>query len=226
MRVADPRESGSADAQLALVRLYRFLQLTVGPAVRLLWRMRVEGAEHMPDGAVVLVSNHESVLDPFILGAAFPRRLRFLAKDELWRSRLVGRVLDLCGMIRVARGRGDRGAVAAGAQALAAGDVVAVFPQGTALPYRSRPWLRGAARLALTTGAPALPVAIVNSERAIRPRKLKLGFPRVLVLVGNPIAVELGKPTVAAARELTERFEAAVDELRAPYGEPAHVWFD
>jgi 1-acyl-sn-glycerol-3-phosphate acyltransferase len=208
------------------MRLYRFLQLTVGTAVRLLWRLRVEGAERMPEGGVVLVSNHESVLDPLILGAAFRRQLRFLAKEELWQSRLVGRILETCGTIRVARGRGDRGAVAAGALALAAGDVVAVFPQGTALPYRSRPWLRGAARLALTTGTPVLPVAIVNSERAIRPGKLKIGFPRVLVFVGQPLEVDRGRPTVAVARDLTARFEAAVDELRAPYGEPAHAWYD
>jgi hypothetical protein len=69
-------------------------------------------------------------------------------------------------------------------------------------------------------------VAIVNSERAIRPRKLKIGFPRVLVLVGQPLEVDRSKPTVAVARDLTARLEAAVDELRAPYGPPEHAWID
>jgi 1-acyl-sn-glycerol-3-phosphate acyltransferase len=206
--------------------MYRFLQLSVGTLMRLVWRLRVDGADRMPAGGVVLVANHESVLDPLFLGAAFRRQLHFLTKEELWRSRLVGRILDICGAIKVARGRGDRDAVSAGVRTLAAGHVVAVFPQGTALPYRSRPWLRGAARLALATGAPLLPIAIVNSERALRPRRVKLGFPRVLVLVGQPIEVEPGKATVAAARELTARVEAAVEELRAPYGPPAHAWFD
>jgi 1-acyl-sn-glycerol-3-phosphate acyltransferase len=86
--------------------------------------------------------------------------------------------------------------------------------------------LRGAARLALATGAPLLPVAIVNSERAIRPHRVRVGFPRILVLVGEPIAVAPGKATVAAARELTHRLEGAVEALRAPYGEAAHVWID
>ena len=206
--------------------MYRFLQLTVGRLVRLVWRLRVDGAERLPVGAVVLASNHESVLDPFVLGAAFPRQLHYLAKEELWRIQPVGRLLDACGAIRVARGRGDREAVAAGIRALDAGQVVAVFPQGTALPYRSRPWLRGAARLAFATGAPVLPVAIVNSERAIRPHRVRIGFPRIRVLVGEPIEVEPGKATVAAARELTARVEAAVEELRAPYGEPEHAWID
>jgi 1-acyl-sn-glycerol-3-phosphate acyltransferase len=206
--------------------VYRLLQLTVGPLVRLLWRLRVVGGERLPAGPVVLAANHESVLDPLVVGAAFERPLRFLAKEELWRSRLLGRLLDACGAIRVARGRGDREAVAAGVRALEARDVVAVFPQGTALPHRSRPWLRGAARLALTTGAPVLPVAIVNSERAIRPHRLKIGFPRIIVLVGEPIEVTRGKATVVAARELTERVEEAVEALRAPYPPPAHAWLD
>jgi 1-acyl-sn-glycerol-3-phosphate acyltransferase len=206
--------------------VYRLLQLTVGPLVRLLWRLRVVGGERLPTGPVVLAANHESVLDPLVLGAAFRRPLRFLAKEELWRSRLLGRLLDACGAIRVARGRGDREAVGAGVRALQAGDVVAVFPQGTALPHRIRPWLRGAARLALTTGAPVLPVAIVNSERAIRPHRLKIGFPRIIVLVGEPIEITPGKPTVAAARELTQRIEAAVEALRAPYPPPGHTWLD
>jgi 1-acyl-sn-glycerol-3-phosphate acyltransferase len=206
--------------------VYRLLQLTVGPLVRVLWRLRVVGAERLPPGQVVVAANHESVLDPLVLGSAFRRQLHFLAKEELWRSRLLGRLLDACGAIPVARGRGDRDAVAAGVRALAAGHAVAVFPQGTALPHRSRPWLRGAARLAIATAAPVLPVAIVNSERAIRPHRVRIGFPRILVLVGEPIAVAPGKATVASARELTQRVEAAVEALRAPHGEPAHTWID
>ena len=84
--------------------MYRFLQLSVGTLLRLVWRLRVDGADRMPAGGVVLVANHESVLDPLFLGAAFRRQLHFLTKEELWRIRLVGRILDLCGAIR-ARGR-------------------------------------------------------------------------------------------------------------------------
>ena len=116
--------------------MYRLLQLTVGPLVRLVWRLRVVGAERLPAGAVVVAANHESVLDPLIVGAALPRHLHFLAKEELWRSRLVGRLLDACGAVSVARGRGDREAVAAVVRVLAAGHAVAVFPQGTA-PHAS-----------------------------------------------------------------------------------------
>jgi 1-acyl-sn-glycerol-3-phosphate acyltransferase len=64
---------------------------------------------------------------------------------------------------------------------------------------------------------------IVGSEKALRPRKLKLGLPRIRLLVCEPIVVPQGRPTVAVARSLTERFEAAIEEAREPYGPPAHV---
>ena len=59
----------------------------------------------------------------------------------------------------------------------------------------------------------------------MRPGKFKIGFPRVLVLVGDPIPVEKTKPNLAAAKALTDRIEAAVEELRKPHGPPAHAWY-
>lgn len=203
---------------------YRAAQLTVGQLVRLVWRLDVRGAERLPEGPAVVAANHESLLDPFFLAAAFRRPLRYLAKDELFVGPLAPLLRSL-GAIRVARGRGDRAAVAAGVEALRAGHAVAVFPQGSVLAHRERPWLRGAARLALTVGAPILPVCLVGSERALRPVRLRVGFPSVKVLVGEPIRVEAGPVTIAGAKCLTERVRSAVEELRAPYGPPAHVTF-
>jgi 1-acyl-sn-glycerol-3-phosphate acyltransferase len=85
--------------------------------------------------------------------------------------------------------------------------------------------MRGAARLALATGAPIIPVAIIGSERALRPGRFKIGLPRIRVLVGEPIEVPPAKPSIAAAREVTALIERSVEELRAPYGPPAHAWY-
>ena len=123
----------------------------------------------------------------FVLGAAFDRPLRFLAKQELWSNRLVGRLMDVLGGIPVARARGDVGAVAAVARALDKGDVVAIFPQGTTLGPTDRPWQRGAARLALTTGAPLVPVAIVGAAAGLRPGTWLPRLTRVRVVIGEPI---------------------------------------
>lgn len=198
---------------------YRVAQLTLCAAARLVWRVRVVGAARMPRGAVIVAANHESLLDPIVLGAAFHRPIRFLTRDDLFVGPFAWLLRSLGG-IPVARGRGDRGAVEAGARALAAGDAVGVFPQGTVLGGEERAWLRGAARLALVTGAPILPVCLVNTERALRPVRRTIGFPRVHVLVGEPIAVEPGPTTVAAAKELTQRVREAVEGLRHPHGPP------
>jgi 1-acyl-sn-glycerol-3-phosphate acyltransferase len=191
-----------------------------------LYRVELDGTARIPDtGPVILVANHESLIDPFLLGLATPRPIRYMAKEELWRYPVLRQLMEWFGTFPVERGAGDRQAVGRAAQLLAEGEVLGMFPQGTCLPYPERPWYRGAARLALSTGAPLVPVCIVGSERALRPGKFKVGLPRIRVVVGEPIRVEPSRPTVAAAKELTARIERAVEELRAPHGPPAHAWF-
>ena len=193
---------------------------------RHLYRVELRDTEKMPAaGPVILVANHESMIDPWLLGLATPRPIRYMAKAELWRSRLLHPVMEAFGCFPVERGTGDRNAVGAAAELIDQGQVLGIFPQGTCLPYRNRPWLRGAARLALATGTPIVPVCIVGSERALRPGKFKLGLPRVKVIVGEPIPVEAAKPSVATAKALTARIEGAIEAARAPYGPPAHAWY-
>ena len=191
-----------------------------------LYRVELIGTENIPaEGGVILTPNHESMIDPWLLGLTTPRPIRFMAKAELWKIPGVRWVMEKFGTFPVERGTGDRQAFGRAAQLLSDGNALGIFPQGTCLPFRDRRWFRGAAKLALATGTPIVPVCIVGSERALRPGKFKIGFPRVVVLVGEPIAVEQAKPTLAAAKELTARIEAAVEELRAPYGPPDHAWF-
>jgi 1-acyl-sn-glycerol-3-phosphate acyltransferase len=192
---------------------YRVVRRLFGPAIRGIWRLEVVGAENVPAGPAVVVANHDSLSDPFFLGAALERPLRFLAKRELWRSRLVGRVLDGLGGIPVERRRGDLGAVAAAARALDEGSAVAIFPQGTVLGPADRTWQRGAARLALTTGAPIVPVAIVGAADVLRPGSRIPHVARVRIVIGQPIVVDRATPTIPASRELTGRIREAVEAL-------------
>jgi 1-acyl-sn-glycerol-3-phosphate acyltransferase len=210
------------------VILYRALTaIGYRSAMRTVFRMEIAGAERIPAaGPCILVANHESVVDPYILGVATSRRIHFMAKVELWRNPLLRRVVEGFGAFPVERGTGDGAAVGRAAQLLAEGEVLGIFPQGTCFPFRVRPWLRGAARLALVSGAPLVPVCLVGTEQLLRPRRFKVGLPRLRILVGRPIHVEPAPPTVVAARELTRRVEEAVAELRRPYGEPNHAWAD
>jgi 1-acyl-sn-glycerol-3-phosphate acyltransferase len=195
------------------VILYRVVRAVAAPTIRAVWRLEVVGGTSMPTGPVIVVANHDSLSDPFFLGAALERPLRFLAKRELWRNRIGGRVLDALGGIPVDRSRGDVGAVATAAEALGHGAAVAIFPQGTVLGSRDRAWQRGAARLALTTGAPLVPVAIVGAADVLRPGTRRLHRARVRVVIGSPIVVERAPPTIPAGRRLTVRIREAVESL-------------
>lgn len=192
-----------------------------------LYRVEVAGAERIPpEGPAILVANHESMIDPWILGLATPRPIRYMAKGDYFRNPLLRVVMNAFGTFPVERGAGDTGALGHAGRLLAQGNVLGIFPQGTVLPYRRRPWHRGAARLALASGAPVVPVALVGTERALRPGRFKLGLPKIRVLVGRPLEVARERPTIAAARSLTSRLEETIAELRAPYGPPAHAWLD
>jgi 1-acyl-sn-glycerol-3-phosphate acyltransferase len=199
--------------------VYRLIALLRRP-LTLLYRIRPEGWERIPAGAAVLAANHDSVLDPFVLPIATRRRVHFMAKAELFRYPVLRQLMLSAGTFPVERGAGDGSAITRGVELLRRGELVSVFPQGTCLPFRERPWRRGVARLALEAGAPLVPVCLVGTERAVRPHRVKLGLPRIRIVIGEPLAPE------GTASELTARLEAAVEELRRPYGPPAHVWID
>ncbi len=162
------------------------------------------GADRMPaDGPAIVVANHESIWDPFILGVATPREIHYMAKSELFSPRALAWAMRSFNAFPVERGGGDRDAMSEAGRLLAGGAVLGIFPQGTSKPEKQIGWHRGAARLALVTGAPLVPVRL-NGTRPL-PRRA-----RIRIVVGEPIVVETGRPTIAAAKSLTERVEEAV----------------
>jgi 1-acyl-sn-glycerol-3-phosphate acyltransferase len=204
-----------------MLLVYRLAALLLRGPLTVLYRISGEGWERIPaSGAAVLAANHDSVLDPFVLPIATRRVVHFMAKAELFRYPLLRPLLASAGTFPVERGASDAAAMSRGRELLGRGELVSVFPQGTCLPYRERPWRRGAARLALEADAPLVPVCLVDTERALRPHRLKLGLPRIRILVGEPLA------PAGTATELTARLQAAVEELRRPYGPPTHAWIE
>ena len=196
---------------------YAQVRRVFGGLVRALYRVEVVGAERIPvAGPAIIAGNHDSVLDGIVLGAVVTRDLCFLGKAELWRFRLLAWALDGIGAIRIERGRGDHEALARAQEALEAGQLIAIFPQGAV--RGDRRWRRGAARLALTTGAPLVPVHLVGTARALSRRRI--GFPRLRVVVGEPIAVAPTPDDPDAATELTERLRLAVESLLSPESVP------
>ena len=208
--LVDRRTNNNAGLIPFLAPTYAQARCFFGGLVRAMYRLEVVGADRLPvTGPVVIAPNHDSVLDGIILGAAISRELCFLAKAELWRSRLLAWMLDALGAIRITRGCGDHLALARMRQALNAGQAVAIFPQGAV--RGDRVWHRGAARMALVTGAPLVPVRLVGTAQALS--RDKIGFPRLQVIIGEPIEVARAPEEPVAATKLTERLRVAVESL-------------
>ncbi len=194
----------SVDAEHRL-NAYEFLhRIGFRELLRRVYRVEVVGADRFPaDGPAIVVANHESIWDPFILGLATPREIHYMAKSELFRSRPLAAAMRSLNAFPIERGGGDRAAISEAGRLLAGGAVLGIFPQGTSKAERQIGWHRGAARLALATGVPLVPVRL-NGTRPLLRRT------RIRIVVGEPITVEEGRPTIAAAKSLTERVEQAV----------------
>ncbi len=184
--------------------LYSIGKVTVGTAMILGWRPHVEGLEHVPTtGGAVFAGNHISVADELFLGSVVPRHLAFWAKAEYFAGKgvsgfLTKRLMHGLGAIKVERA-GGRAALTAfdGAiPVLKAGDMVAVYPEGTRSPdgrlYRGR---TGAARLAVAAGVPIIPVGMIGTER-VQP----IGQPYPKLVGWGKVTIKFGKPIETAGR--------------------------
>jgi 1-acyl-sn-glycerol-3-phosphate acyltransferase len=172
--------------------VYWGLRAILQPFFHLYWRLSRIGREHIPaEGPFILASNHRSFLDPFVIAVMARRPIYFMTKKEAFINRPVAWLLSSLGAYPIDRRGGDQEAMATTRAILERGDGVLIFPEGT----RTRPGplgrpKRGIGRLALETGAPVVPVAIIGSEAVrkgwrIRPHKVRiragapLTFPKV-----------------------------------------------
>ena len=169
------------------------------------FRLRRLGTEHIPDGGVILASNHRSFLDPFAIGCCLGRPIYFVAKEELFKNPLMGWFLNCLGAFPIERGAADEESVTTSLALLERGEAVVIFPEGTRIRTGSlAPPRRGVGRLALQSGAPVVPIAVTNSERARRGWRIKPV--KVHLRCGPPITFPLVEdPSPFLAGEVTER---------------------
>jgi 1-acyl-sn-glycerol-3-phosphate acyltransferase len=196
--------------------------------------------EHIPTtGAVIIVANHISHADPFVLahflyGAG--RWPQFLAKASIFQLPVFGWMLRQVRQIPVYRGTSDAAkALDAAHAAIMAGDAVVIYPEGTTTrepdlwPMHGK---TGAARLALATGAPVVALVMLGAERIFDPRTHRLRLrPRTPVTVVAGPALDLSSwrdapPTPATLHAMTDEIMERLSEMLAEIrGEPAHpVW--
>jgi 1-acyl-sn-glycerol-3-phosphate acyltransferase len=188
-------------------------ELLGGPALRWWFRLRVEGAGHVPErGPAIVAMNHESALDILLVVAASRRPITFMAKKELFKNGLASWSLHALGGFRVDRDRFDLVAVQRALAALVRGDVLGMYPEGTRSPGRLLPFLHGAAWLALRTGVPLVPCSISGTEHA--GRATSPGRVRVRIRFHETIAVERADDPAERRRraeEITDRLRGEIE---------------
>lgn len=182
-------------------------------------RVQVVGGEKVPaSGAFVLAPVHRSNVD-FALSSLVTRRpMRYMGKDNIWKSRLLGRFVSMLGAFPVHRGSADRDALKACTDIVSGGSPLVMFPEGT----RQRgPLVQelfdGTAYVAAKTGVPIVPVGIGGSE-AMMPKGAKLPrFSKLVLVVGDPIPApartEAGRIPRSAIGALTQELHATLQQL-------------
>jgi 1-acyl-sn-glycerol-3-phosphate acyltransferase len=205
--------------------LYGVLHRIIPPVLRAIWRPRTIGLEHVPrNGALILASNHRSFIDSVVIPAVAPRPVSFLAKSDYFEGRgLKGRFVKewftAFGALPIDRDdtRAAMASLDTALSVLAEGGAFGIYPEGTRSRdgrlYRGR---TGVAQLALTSGAPIVPVGLIGTERlqpvgSNRPRLV-----RVTVRFGEPIDVRGrydGVPPGRARREITDLVMAKIAQL-------------
>ena len=199
--------------------VYRTVRAVLEVFCRLFWRMRVDGAEHIPaTGAFVLAPVHRSNVDSPVVAAAVRRPMHFMGKASMWKYDLPGRFFTALGGFPVDRGAADRDAMRRCLDELAKGEPVVMFPEGT---RQSGPIVEtmydGPAYVAARAGCPIIPVGIGGSERAM-PKGAKYLRPgRIDIVIGPPIgppaATEGGRTSRSAVRATTEALKAEIQRL-------------
>jgi len=153
----------------------------------LLTRWRVRGRDNVPSqGSLLIVANHLNLADPPLLGVSLDRKVIFMAKKELFYSRVIGYFIRGFGSFPVQRGQLDRKALRQAEQLLAQGLALVMFPEGKrSKNAQLQPGFSGSALIAWHSGAPILPVGIAGTER-IKGAGWLLRRPQITVNIGRP----------------------------------------
>jgi 1-acyl-sn-glycerol-3-phosphate acyltransferase len=204
--------------------LYWAIKVVMTPVLRVTYRVRVEGKEHLPKrGPVILAANHRSFLDSIFLPLVVGRRVTFVAKAEYFDDRKTAWFFRGVGQIPIRRsgGSASEGALEAATEVLEGGGVFGIYPEGTrtrdGFTHRGH---TGLARLARRTGAPIIPVGLVGTDEC-QPtdKKLPRLFRDVSIRFGAPVAPEryAASDDGLALRQITDEVMFEIVQLCGCY---------
>jgi 1-acyl-sn-glycerol-3-phosphate acyltransferase len=224
MSADEPRIAPPGRGALAFYWVLRGLGIVLG---KLFFRVRAEGLEHVPaEGPFILAPVHRSNLDFMVVLICCKRRMRYLAKDSIFKPG-IGQVFKALGAIPVARGTADRAALRACIDVIEAGEPLVMFPEGT---RQTGPEVHdvfdGPAYVQSRTGVPIVPVGIGGSAAAMPVGSKMIRPHRITVVVGAPLPAPEGKKSIrrGAIRDqsalLKTRVQALFDQAQVRAGTP------
>ncbi|HVX30813.1 MAG TPA: lysophospholipid acyltransferase family protein [Nitrolancea sp.] len=187
-------------------------------AFRLLFGFRIEGLENVPKkGGALVICNHIHNSDPILLVAAYPRPLLWMAKKEVFSVPVIGWIADSAGAFPVDRGSADRAAMRNAERLLKEHYLVGIFPEGTrSVTGGLKDVYPGVALVALKSGAPILPTAIIDSDRlpfnGHKGRRRANGRLHVTVRIGTPFVLTV-KDAEGKRRDLAELTDEMMIEI-------------
>lgn len=186
---------------------YRSVRACFRGLFKVLFRAEIVGAENVPaEGAVILCSNHISNFDPPFVGSYLDRKIHFMAKAELFKIPVFGSALHQLGAFPVKRGGVSKESIKLALTLLREGNMLAIFPEGS----RSNAGgmgKKGAASLALRSGAAVVPAAVVGEYKLFR---------RTSVIYGKPVDLsEFAGGSSEEQEAATEKIMAAIRKLAA-----------
>jgi 1-acyl-sn-glycerol-3-phosphate acyltransferase len=219
------RRRGAPGVHAPSLRFYRFTASVAHPLLRAWFRVRIEGAEHIPaTGPLILAGNHRSNLDPPLVSMVTRRPVYYMAKRGLFRFPL-GPILHALGQVPVRRGGSDRDALRVCQEVVEGGGVLGLFPEGTRCEGRFETIHPGLAYMLLRTNCTVVPVVLTGTDRIRR----RLGWlPRataVRLVVGPPLdlpALQRGRDARREASEVLRRQLRAFLE-QVEHGEPGRL---
>jgi 1-acyl-sn-glycerol-3-phosphate acyltransferase len=196
---------------------YRAWWVVLTPLIRLYWRVRVRGRENLPRrGGVILASNHQSGLDPVVVGAVVRRPIHWLAKVEYVVTPKVAWFFRSVGVIPVNRDAPERESLERAAAVVRAGKIFGIYPEGTRSPdgriYRG---YTGVARIAEMTAAPVVPVGVLGTREALPKGRILARPLRCEVRFGPPLHFKraTGEEPAEAYRRFTDEVMEAIAQL-------------
>ncbi|MFC4387675.1 lysophospholipid acyltransferase family protein [Gracilibacillus marinus] len=186
---------------------YTFARSVVKLVLKPKFKVVVKGTENIPkDGPIIICSNHISNFDPPIVGITCPREIHFLAKEELFKNKILAFILRHVHAFPIKRGMKDRNALRQGLNVLKEGNVLGLFPEGTrSKTGEIKKGLAGAGFFALRSEARIIPCAIIGEYQSKSP---------LIVSYGKPMDLSKMREEKASAQEVTDVIMEEIRKLK------------